>query len=187
MPSSATPIKILQPLEMKNIFSFFISKKSMTATTKKLGGQSPFGTTPSVTTESKSLSSSRGAFGLSIESIYGLKTPGLFFDSLREQFYQNDELLPINETNTSDGTISVKTDQGVKKFPSKLLQYWESGSAVACSADIYQVKHDVYEIKHLDENEICEMLGINDYSDPEKSKMIKLMKMFIGIKNIFNF
>jgi hypothetical protein len=115
-------------------------------------------------------------FGFSIESIYGLKTPGLFFDSLREQFYQNDELLSVC---TSDVTISVKTDQGIKKFPSKLLQYWES--------DIYQVKHGVYEIKHLDENEICEMLGINDYSEPEKTKMIQLMKMFIGIKNIFNF
>jgi hypothetical protein len=142
----------------------------MTATAKKFGTKSPFG--------SKSLSSS-GAFGLSIESIYGLKTPGLFFDSLREQFYQKGELLPINETDASGDTISVKTDQGVKKFPSKLLQYWES--------DIYQVKHGVYEIKHLDENEICEMLGINDYCEPEKSKMIKLMKMFIGIKNIFNF
>jgi hypothetical protein len=92
-------------------------------------------------------------FKLSIESIYGIKTPNLFFNLLTEQFYQNDDLIQIDE---DDRTIIVNTPEEIKIFPFKLFPYWET--------ECYRTERGTYAIRKLTESEERYFLGVN-YED----------------------
>jgi hypothetical protein len=116
-------------------------------------------------------SSSTENFKLSIESIYGIKTPNLIFDTLNEQFYQDDELIPVCIAKSTDSNIingeeiildyideiiKVNTPEGIKIFPSKLFPYWET--------ECYLTERDTYAIRKLTESEERDFLGVN-YGD----------------------
>jgi type II secretory pathway pseudopilin PulG len=88
-------------------------------------------------------------FRISIESIYGVKTPDLSFDLLSEQFYQDNELIPINE---KDNTINVNTPNGTRNFTSKLFPYWET--------EVFRTEGGKYAIRELTDDEIHEFLLI---------------------------